>query len=50
MAMRGINLVTAMGIAELGDLSRFTKPRQLMAYLGLVPCEHSSDVVVFREE
>ncbi len=43
MAMRGINLVAAMGIvAELGDLSRFTKPTQLMAYLGLVPSEHSS--------
>jgi transposase len=43
MAMRGINLVTSMGIvAELGDLSRFSKPRQLMAYLGLVPSEHSS--------
>ena len=43
MAMRGINLVSAMGIiAELGDLSRFSKPTQLMAYLGLVPSEHSS--------
>ncbi len=43
MAMRGINLVTAMGVvAELWDLSRFTKPTQLMAYLGLVPSEHSS--------
>jgi len=43
MAMRGINLVTAMGVvAELGDLSRFSKPTQLMAYLGLVPSEHSS--------
>lgn len=43
MAMRGINLVTAMGIvAELGDLSRFSKPTQLMAFLGLVPSEHSS--------
>jgi len=29
-------------IAELGDLSRFANPRQLMAYLGLVPSEHSS--------
>ena len=28
-------------IAELGDLSRFANPRQLMAYLGLVPSEHS---------
>ena len=43
MAMRGINLTSAMGfIAELGDLSRFSKPTQLMAYLGLVPSEHSS--------
>jgi Transposase and inactivated derivatives len=43
MAMRGINVITAMGIvAELGDLSRFSKPTQLMAYLGLVPSEHSS--------
>jgi len=43
MAMRGINLVVAMGVvSELGDLSRFSKPSQLMAYLGLVPSEHSS--------
>lgn len=43
MAMRGISLITAVTIlAELGDLSRFDTPRQLMAYLGLVPSEHSS--------
>jgi transposase len=43
MALRGINLVTAMTIvAEIGDMSRFESPRQLMAYLGLVPSEHSS--------
>ena len=43
MAMRGVSLITAMGIvAELGDLSRFSKPTQLMAFLGLVPSEHSS--------
>ena len=29
-------------VAELGDISRFDNPRQLMAYLGLVPSEHSS--------
>jgi transposase len=29
-------------VAELGDISRFTNPRQVMAYLGLVPSEHSS--------
>jgi transposase len=41
--MRGMALVNAATlIAELGDLSRFANPRQLMAYLGLVPCEHSS--------
>lgn len=43
MAMRGIDMTTAVTIlAELGDLSRFDNPRQLMAYLGLVPSEHSS--------
>jgi len=37
-AMRGMALVNAATlIAELGDLSRFANPRQLMAYLGLVP-------------
>ena len=36
-------LVTAATvIAELGDITRFENPRQLMAYLGLVPSEHSS--------
>jgi transposase len=30
-------------VAELGDITRFTNPRQLMAYLGLVPSEHSGD-------
>jgi len=29
-------------VAELGDVTRFTNPRRLMAYLGLVPSEHSS--------
>lgn len=43
MALRGVNFVTAMTvIAELGDLSRFGTPRQLMAHLGLVPSEYSS--------
>ena len=43
MAVRGIDLVAAVTImAELGDLSRFASPRELMAYLGLVPSEHSS--------
>jgi len=42
-ALRGVARVTAIGlVAEIGDLSRFAHPRQLMAYLGLVPSEHSS--------
>jgi transposase len=47
--MRGMALVNAATlIAELGDLSRFANPRQLMAYLGLVPSEHSSGANVRR--
>ena len=42
-AMRGIALVTAVTvIAELGDLRRFSSPRQLMGYLGLTSSEDSS--------
>jgi transposase len=47
--MRGMALVNAATlIAELGDLSRFANPRQLMGYLGLVPSEHSSGASVRR--
>ena len=47
--MRGMALVNAASlIAELGDLSRFANPRQLMAYLGLVPSEHSSGASIKR--
>lgn len=42
-ALRGVGLVAAATlVAELGDITRFTNPCQLMAYLGLVPSEHSS--------
>ncbi len=42
-SLRGMALVSAATvIAELGDITRFSNPRQLMAYLGLVPSEHSS--------
>jgi transposase len=41
--MRGINFTSAIGLVpELGDLSRFEHPRQLMAWLGVTPSEHSS--------
>jgi len=42
-AMRGIQLIAAITItAEIQDFHRFANPRQLMAYLGLVPSEDSS--------
>ena len=48
-AMRGIELVTAVVVlAEIGDLSRFRSPRELMAYLGLVPSEASTGDSVKR--
>jgi transposase len=43
MAFKGFKEVAAMTvISELGDLSRFKHPRQLMGYLGMVPEEASS--------
>jgi len=49
MAMRGIDLVAATTfLAEIGDLSRFATPRELMAYLGLVPSEASSGDTIKR--
>ncbi len=40
---RGIDTVTALSlVAELHGLERFASPRALMAYVGLVPSEHSS--------
>ena len=49
LALRGIDHISAIGlVAEIGDLSRFAHPRQLMAYLGLVPSEHSSGDRVVR--
>lgn len=48
-AFRGIATVTALSLScELGDIRRFAHPRQLMAYLGLVPTEHSSGNSVMR--
>jgi transposase len=42
-ALRGIQRLTATTImAEIGDLHRFATAPQLMAYLGMVPSEHSS--------
>lgn len=42
-ALRGVQFTAAVGlIAEIGDLSRFDHPRQLMSWLGVTPSEHSS--------
>lgn len=42
-ALRGVSLVAGASIlAELGDLTRFGNPRQLMAFVGLVPSQYSS--------
>jgi len=43
MGFRGFQLVSATSIiSELGDIRRFSHPRQLMAYIGVVPSENSS--------
>jgi transposase len=42
-ALRGVQFTVAVTlVAELGDLTRFENPRQLMKYLGLIPSEYSS--------
>ena len=43
MSLRGVQLIAAMTlVAELQDFLRFDSPRKLMAFVGLVPGEHSS--------
>ena len=42
-ALRGVELTGAVILlTELGDLTRFENPRQLMSYVGLTPSEYSS--------
>ena len=44
MALRAVDTLTAVTtIAELGDITRFDQPGHLMAFVALVPSEHSSD-------
>ena len=48
-AMRGVAFIVAVTlVAEVGDFHRFENPRQLMAYLGLTPSEHSSGSSIRR--
>ena len=42
-ALRGLDVIAGAGLAAaIGDPSRFTTAPDFMAYLGLVPSEHSS--------
>ena len=42
-ALRGVATVSAVTVvAEVGQLSRFSTPRQLMGYSGLVPSEYTT--------
>src|SRR3569833_1980413 len=48
-SLRGIAKISAVSIvAELGEISRFAKPSQLMGYSGAVSSEHSSGERVQR--
>jgi len=48
-ALRGVGLIAAVTfMVEVGDIRRFESPRQLMAYLGLVPTERSTGDTVRR--
>jgi transposase len=41
--MRGVDTLTALAlVAEIGDFGRFHRAEELMAFVGLVPSEHSS--------
>ncbi len=48
-SLRGIALITAVTlVAEVGDIRRFQRPGELMAYLGLAPGERSSGATIRR--
>jgi transposase len=42
-ALRGVQFTAAVAlVAEIGDLTRFDSPRELMKFLGLIPSEYTS--------
>lgn len=48
-ALRGVSLISSVTfMVEIGDIRRFESPRQLMAYLGMVPSERSSGDTIRR--
>lgn len=49
LCFRGVKVLTAMTLlTEIGDIRRFRTPTGLMAYVGLIPSEHSSGEVQCR--
>ena len=49
-AMRGASFLVAVTFAaEIGDVRRFDRPRQLMSFLGLVPAESSTGDTIRRK-
>lgn len=48
-ALRGVSFIVAVTfVSEVGDVRRFDNPRQLMAFLGLVPSERSTGETIKR--
>ena len=48
-ALRGVGKIVAVSVvAEVGSLSRFSNPRQLMSYAGMVSSEYSSGTHIQR--
>ncbi len=48
-ALRGVSKVTAVTVySEVGELSRFARPRLMMGYTGMVSSEHSSGSRILR--
>ena len=41
-------ILGAVFVAEIGDITRFTKPQQLASWAGLTPKHHESDTTVHR--
>lgn len=49
LAKRGVAFIVAVTVVtEVGDFHRFENPRQLIAYLGLTPSEHSAGSSIRR--
>jgi transposase len=42
LAQAAVEILALGLIAEIGDFARFSHPRELCAWLGIVPCEYSS--------